>query len=395
MVSAPTVPHHEPWMIVCGGFHHHGGMDHANLALARYLEANGHQVTLVGHDFDLESSLPCFNPIKVSRLRSTAVGERLLSRIAARKAKQLVGKHSNARIVANGGNCLCGNVNWVHYVHHAWNPGDIDAPVTYRLKQNLLNKLYRRREKAAFRSAKVIIVNSQRTAQQVAELGIPPEKIKVIYLGCASELQDTTAEERVVARRWLDIREHQTVISFVGAISWDDRKGLRTLWSAMQGLWTHRGPSSVLVVAGDGARLSTWRAEIEKSPYRDLVRVLGFTKRVKDVLAASDLLVSPCRYEAFGLNVQEALCRGIPAVVSASAGVAELYPDELQHLLIPDCQDSNCVSEIVMTCLDDLALWQKRTRVFAESLRKRSWDDMAHQVVELAENEFCGPMTAN
>jgi len=38
------------------------------------------------------------------------------------------------------------------------------------------------------------------------------------------------------------------------------------------------------------------------------------------------VLVSPVRYEAYGLNVQEALCCGVPAIVSACAGVAERYP---------------------------------------------------------------------
>ena len=37
----------------------------------------------------------------------------------------------------------------------------------------------------------------------------------------------------------------------------------------------------------------------------------------------------PARYEAYGLAVHEALCRGLPALVSASAGVAERYPADL------------------------------------------------------------------
>ena len=38
------------------------------------------------------------------------------------------------------------------------------------------------------------------------------------------------------------------------------------------------------------------------------------------------VLVSAPRHEAYGLNVQEAHCRGLPDLVSASAGVAERYP---------------------------------------------------------------------
>ena len=67
--------------------------------------------------------------------------------------------------------------------------------------------------------------------------------------------------------------------------------------------------------------------------------MLGHTDRVHDVLAASDLLVSPVRYEPYGLNVQEALCCGIPAMVSATAGVAERYTADLRDLLIPEPTD--------------------------------------------------------
>ena len=37
-------------------------------------------------------------------------------------------------------------------------------------------------------------------------------------------------------------------------------------------------------------------------------------------------MVHPARYEAYGLGVHEAICRGLPAIVSAGAGIAELYP---------------------------------------------------------------------
>ncbi len=68
--------------------------------------------------------------------------------------------------------------------------------------------------------------------------------------------------------------------------------------------------------------------------------MVGFTNRVSDILAAADVLVSPVRYESYGLNVQEAICCGVPAIVSRAAGVAERYPTELSDLLLPDPNDA-------------------------------------------------------
>jgi len=42
----------EPWVLVAGGFHQHGGMDKANYALASLLASRGHPVHLVSHDVD-------------------------------------------------------------------------------------------------------------------------------------------------------------------------------------------------------------------------------------------------------------------------------------------------------------------------------------------------------
>ena len=64
------------------------------------------------------------------------------------------------------------------------------------------------------------------------------------------------------------------------------------------------------------------------------------------IFAACDLLIHPARYEAYGLAVHEALCRERPAIVTASAGVAERYPSDLSQLLLhdPDSADELVVS---------------------------------------------------
>jgi len=75
-----------------------------------------------------------------------------------------------------------------------------------------------------------------------------------------------------------------------------------------------------LVVVGTGASLPSWRARTVEEGLGDSITFLGFRNDVPDVLAACDLLVSPTRYEAYGLNVQEALCTGLPAIVQRRGG---------------------------------------------------------------------------
>lgn len=378
----------EPWLIVCGGFHQYGGMDRANLALAEYLRSAGHEVFLVGHDFD-EERTRAFDRREVPRfLGSTAIGERGLCQIGKRQAERMVQEHPRVRVAVNGGNCCFGDINWVHYVHNGYPARDGDAPAWIRWKDQFLRSMYRRREALALRSARLVIANSQTAARQViTEVGVPASRVKVVYLGCSPDLRPATALERTAAREWLKIRPTDRVVAFVGALTWDDNKGLETLWRAWQSRLRSIEGNCVLVVAGGGAKLERWRSRIAASDLGQSVRILGFTERVNDVLAAADVLVSPSRYETFGLNVQEAICRGVPAIVSASAGIAELYPEELRPLLLRDCNDSDGLARLIESCLDDLENWKERTRAFADRLRRYTWADMAQRIVELASEE--------
>ena len=116
------------------------------------------------------------------------------------------------------------------------------------------------------------------------------------------------------------------------------------------------------------------------------VAFLGFRPDVPELLRGCDALVSPTRYEAYGLNVHEALCCGLPAFVTRDAGVAERYPDDLQGLLIADPDDAADLA-------DRLRHWRDRRASFAagrrrplERLRACTWDDMAEQVVAIVES---------
>jgi glycosyltransferase involved in cell wall biosynthesis len=101
-------------------------------------------------------------------------------------------------------------------------------------------------------------------------------------------------------------------------------------------------------------------------------------------------LVSPVRYESYGLNVQEAMCCGVPAIVSASAGVAERYSSELLPLLLPNHEDACDLATRMLDWKRDIVRWRKRLEPTAQMLRAYSWNDMASRFVNLAESSPAG-----
>ena len=103
-----------------------------------------------------------------------------------------------------------------------------------------------------------------------------------------------------------------------------------------------------LVVLGAGAALDVWRRAA--APLNGAIEFLGFRRDVPQVLRGCDALVSPTRYEAYGLGVHEALCCGLPALVTRTAGVAERYPVELQDWLLPDPDDAADLADRLRRC---------------------------------------------
>jgi glycosyltransferase involved in cell wall biosynthesis len=139
-----------------------------------------------------------------------------------------------------------------------------------------------------------------------------------------------------------------------------------------------------LAVAGHGPELAAWKHRAAAAGLASRVSFLGFREDIARLLAASDVLVHPARYEAYGLGVHEAICRGVPAIVSAAAGVAELYPAELSDLLIEHVEDTAEIADRLLRWRKDAAGYACRVRPFSDRLRSRSWHDMSAEIAKAA-----------
>jgi glycosyltransferase involved in cell wall biosynthesis len=387
VVNAPDAAR-APWLLISGGFHDRGGQDKAASALADYLLARGHALHLVSHEIaEHYRGHSAVTVHEVARpLGSCFLGDMALSRRGRRVARDLALRSPASRVVACGGNCPWHDINWVHSVHHAWPCCDAGAPLWFRVKNRLTKGVCRWRERRAIRSARLIITNSERTRRDVQRcLGLDGERIHAVPLGTDPAWMPAERSERDSARDELKLPAETPVVLFVGALSHDHNKGLDTLLAAWQSLCANPDWDAVLLVAGAGNALGAWQARVARSPIAGRVRWLGYTDRIFDLLAAADLLVSPVRYEAYGLNVQEALCRGVPAMVTATAGVAERYPPELADLLLTDPNDVGNLIQKLRHWRPRRDEWRRRVLPLSASLRGYTWEMMAGRLVALAE----------
>jgi glycosyltransferase involved in cell wall biosynthesis len=287
-------------------------------------------------------------------------------------------------VVVNGGNCRFADVNWVHYVHAAYQP-ELCGTGVRRLKRRVERELDLRAERAATRVARLVVCNSERTRRDVIErLGVRPERTTVVYYGNDSaRYHPPTESDRADLRLQLGLVPEVPIFVFVGALG-DRRKGFDTLFEAWRLLISSGSWDAMLLVVGSGTELPKWERLSRDAGLNRTVRFLGFRKDVPDLLRAADVLVSPTRYEAYGLGVQEALCCGLPALVTGDAGVAERYPAELADLLLPDPDDAGDLACRLRRVRDELPGTRARVRALSNRLRIHSWDDMARELVAAA-----------
>lgn len=383
------------WVLVAGDFVRTGGMDRANASLAEHLCATGHEVHLVSFRVDAElAANPRVTPYLVERtIGSHVLNAWRLDRRGREVARKITASYPGTRVLVNGANCDWPDLNWIHYVHHEWPLNVRDAPLWYKAKASMAHRRDCRDERRILPRARVLIANSERTRRDLIErIGVMANRVHTIYLGTNCDWKTITRERRAMVRSRYGIEPERPLLVFVGAMGYDERKGFSTLWAAWKALCDDPVWDGNLVAAGGGRALAAWQRTITAAGLERRTKLIGFTENVPDLLAAADLLVSPVRYESYGLNVQEALVCGVPAIVSASAGVAERYPPELRELLLVNPEDAGELVARIHNWRGRIEEFKRLTEPLAKRLREYTWRDMASRIVALAEETKPNPL---
>jgi glycosyltransferase involved in cell wall biosynthesis len=377
-------PPRRPWVIVAGDFVRTGGMDAANYALASYLARDGRETHLVAHRVaDDLAALPGIRVHAVPRpLAKHTLGFPLLDRAGRRVASALVGRMPV--VLGNGGNCRAANATWLHYVHAAYAPRIAGRPLR-RLADAFARRDALRGERDVVHRARALVCNSERTAGDAIALGAMADRVRPVYYGAdADRFRPPADSERREARRALGWMDERPTVAFVGALG-DRRKGFDTLFAAWARLCADRGWDARLAVVGAGGELEAWRRRAAEAGLSERIAFLGFQADVRRVLWAADALASPTRYEAYGLAVQEALCCGLPAIVSEDAGVAERVHGPSRALLLPDVEDAADLAARLRAWRGAMDAHRSATLALSAEFRGWTWDDMARRMIDIIE----------
>jgi len=233
----------------------------------------------------------------------------------------------------------------------------------------------------AVRWANQIIAVSESTRRDtIQHLGVPEDKITVIYEAANPIFRPV---DREVARQQVHNRHgvDAPYILFVSTI--EPRKNVPTLIQAVwQLLECYKADVHLVLAGGRGWLFEDAFAVVRELKLDSRVHFVGRVSS-EDLLFlynAAELLAHPAFYEGFGLPPLEAMACGLPVVVSNVASLPEVVGDA--GLLI-DPHDVDELTVAMWRVLNEQALRQEMRQKGLQQAARFSWERAARETLDI------------
>jgi len=220
------------------------------------------------------------------------------------------------------------------------------------------------------RSRKVIAISQRIKQELITNYAIPQEKVVVIPNGVNTErfsVKDKQLKRKTVREKY-NLKDNDVVAIFPAHEF--KRKGLSKIIDAYFELKIDN--LFLLVVGRDDP--AGFYAEIAKHELKGKIIFVGEQADIEDYYLASDMMIFPTVYEPFGLVITEAMACGLPVIVSAVAGAAELITDKKDGVLLSDANDSIELAEKIKWLITNKGMSDDIGRNARITAEKYSWD---------------------
>jgi glycosyltransferase involved in cell wall biosynthesis len=217
-----------------------------------------------------------------------------------------------------------------------------------------------------FRLANVVIVPSSRGIAMMRSLGIPDGRLVLTPYVVDNTWWSSQSEQvdRPTVRRSWGVPENGSVVLFCAKLQpWKRPLDLLQSFASAQVTDSH------LVFAGDGPLREELEAKAKALGLANRVHFLGFKNQsqLPAIYSASDLLVLPSEYDAFGVVVNEAMLCGCAVAVSDRVGSGHDLVSNGENGFIFPCGDRDALAAILCDALND----RKRLRRMGANARRR------------------------
>jgi glycosyltransferase involved in cell wall biosynthesis len=226
------------------------------------------------------------------------------------------------------------------------------------------------------RARRLIAVSEHAASESVRLLGVPREKIDVVYHGVDPAFRPLPAEEAAAFRRRRQLPEQ--FILFVGTL--EPRKNLERLIEAFARL--RPNGAKLVLVGGKGWLYEDLFAKVEALGLDDAVLFPGYVRSEELPLwyNAASAFAYPSLYEGFGMPVTEAQACGTPVLTSTSSSLPEAAGE---GALLVNPEDVDAIASGLARILDDDALRETLTERGLAHARTFNWSRTARETVQV------------
>lgn len=234
------------------------------------------------------------------------------------------------------------------------------------------------------RSDHVLTISQFSKREMAVRLGIPEEKISVVYP--APSVSEARADFKECSRKWSLARPY---LLYVGTI--EPRKNLSRLLRAFDLLKNREGIPHQLVLAGGRG----WQDEeiMQTAKAITNARSVIFTGYLSDgekntLYQNADVFVFPSLYEGFGIPPLEAMSFGCPVVCSNAASLPEVV-GETARLIDP--LDERDIAQGIWDVLSNKEYASRLVTAGYRQSKKYTWDESAEKLTGICASVLEGP----
>jgi glycosyltransferase involved in cell wall biosynthesis len=203
-----------------------------------------------------------------------------------------------------------------------------------------------------FRLADQVIVPSTGGLELMRSLGLPEERVTLTPYVVDNDwwLAQSAQVDRAATRASWGAQPDDAVILFCAKLQpWKRPQDL------LHAFVKANIPKTKLVFAGEGPLRAELEAQVATHGLAERVRFLGFVNQsqLPAIYTASDLMVLPSIYDAFGVVVNEAMLCGCPVVASDHVGAARDLIAASRTGFVYPCGDVDALAKVLGQALGD------------------------------------------
>lgn len=159
-----------------------------------------------------------------------------------------------------------------------------------------------------------------------------------------------------------------------------------------------RASNARLLLVGEGEFRPELEAQVRRLGLSQAVVFAGFDERARQIMAASDVLVQPSKFDSFGRTIGEAMRIGTPVVATDVGGIREIVRPGENGLLVTD-GDTKGLADALMRIAGEKGLAKRLAEAAAETVqnmldldaRTREIERVVERVVRSERVDVQGP----